>query len=68
MRFEEAEHAEQHDVKQASRRMQRELMPLRRPPGKALGEFVVIDRVECRHHDLDRDQGPQQCRCHGCAS
>src|ERR1041384_5270704 len=48
-------------------RVRRELMPLRGPPGEPFGQFVMIDRVESRHRDLDRDQGPEQGR-HGYAS
>ena len=65
--FEEAEHDEQTRVDEAARRMQRQFMPLRGPPGEPLGQLVMIDRVESRHRDLDRDQGPEQRR-HGCAS
>src|ERR1700744_4523069 len=42
--------------------MQPQLALLRRPPGEALGELVMIEGVEHAHHDLDRDQSPQQRR------
>jgi hypothetical protein len=57
--LEEPQHAEHHRVDQAARGVQRQLMALRRAPGEALGQFVVIDRIECRHRDLDSDQGPE---------
>ncbi len=39
-------------------------MPLRGPPRQPLGQFVMIERVEGTHGDLNRDQGPQHGRRH----
>ena len=63
----EAEHEEQHRVDEAARRMQGQLVALRRAPREPLGQLVVIDGVESRHRDLDGDEGPKH-RGHGCAS
>src|SRR5215467_5064595 len=48
--------------------MQAQLAALRRAPGEALGELVVIERVERAHEDLQRDQRPEDQNGHVPAS
>jgi hypothetical protein len=60
--FEPAENEEQKCIKHVAQAVQAQLEALRRPPGQALRELVVIEGVEHPHGDLDRDQGPKQRR------
>ncbi|MEY9238456.1 hypothetical protein ABIF78_010837 [Bradyrhizobium japonicum] len=62
MDFEPAEHKEQQRIEHVADTVQLQLETLRRAPGQALGEFVVIESVEHAHHDLDGDEDPQQRR------
>lgn len=62
MNLEPAEHEEQQRVEHVADAVQLQLEALRRTPGQALGEFVVIEGVEHAHRDLDGDEDPQQRR------
>jgi len=56
VRLGEAQCHEQERIDEVACRMQSKLVPLRRPPGQPFRQFVMIDRVESRHHGLAGDQ------------
>src|ERR1700733_3292687 len=68
MGVEPADHDENGRIEKIAHGMQCELVRLGRAPCQALRQFVVIDRVECAHRDLDEEQNPEQLRCHSAAS
>ena len=60
--FQPAEHQEQQRIEHIAHAVQLQLVALRGPPGEPLGQFMVIERVERAHRDLNGDQGPEQRR------
>ncbi len=66
--FQPAERQEQQRIKRVAHAIELKLTPLRRAPGQPLGHFVMIERVERSHRDLNGDQGPEIRRGHGVAS
>jgi hypothetical protein len=66
-RLRPAKGEKQHGVEEVAHRMKRKLATLPWPPGKPLGQLVMIDGVECSHGDLHEDERPQR-RGHGSTS
>ena len=62
------ERDEQQGIKEVARAVQPQFALLRGAPGEALGQLVVIERVERSHEDLHRDEKPEGERRHVPAS
>ena len=60
--FEPAEHEEQQRVEEIAYAVELQFLTLRGAPGEPLGQFMMIERVEGAHRDLNADQGPKQRR------